>query len=166
VLAHERRRGRPATVLRAALVLVAIRAVVGISSASADVYLAQEIAIDALIASVMLGSVALGRPILALLAPEFYPFTPEMRSSDTFRRTMRLVTIAWGVYFVARGLVRLAALLTLARGNYVLVVALTDAPFLIAMLAWSVYYTGRSFRDSPEWGAMMLAAESAPAGRG
>jgi hypothetical protein len=163
VFAHERRQGRPATVVRAALVLVAIRAVVGVSSGSASVYLAQEIGIDALIASVMLGSVALGRPILAALAPEFYPFTPEMLASDTFRRTMRSITIAWGAYFLVRGLVRLGALLTLPRANYVLVVALTDAPFLIAMLGWSVYYTGRVFRDSSDWGPMMRDAESARA---
>ena len=41
VFVHERRQGRPAMVVRVALVLVAIRAVVGLSSDSATVYLAQ-----------------------------------------------------------------------------------------------------------------------------
>src|SRR5271169_4235100 len=42
VFLHERRQGRPAMVVRLALVLVAIRATVGLSSGSATVYLAQE----------------------------------------------------------------------------------------------------------------------------
>jgi hypothetical protein len=159
VFVHERRRGRPAMVVRVALVLVAVRAIVGISSGSADVYLAQEIAIDALLASVVLGSVALRRPLAALLASEFYPFTEEMRASETFRHAMLIVTVVWGAYFAVRGLVRLAALLVLERESYVLVVALTDAPFLIALLAWSVYYTGATFRRSPQWAPLIAAAE-------
>ncbi|MDQ6810404.1 MAG: hypothetical protein M3Z95_00710, partial [Actinomycetota bacterium] len=49
VFVHERRQGRPAMVVRLALVLVAIRAIVGLSAGSATVYLAQEIGIDALL---------------------------------------------------------------------------------------------------------------------
>ena len=41
-------------------------------------------------------------------------------------------------------------------------VALSDAPFLIALLAWSVYYTVGVFRRSEEWGALVAAAEVSP----
>jgi intracellular septation protein A len=165
VFVHERRQGNPAMVVRVALVLVAIRATVGLSSGSASVYLAQEIGIDVLLASVMLGSLAASRPLIALLAGEFYPFTPEMRASPTFRAAMVRITAVWGGYFLTRALVRLLALLTLSTDRYVLVVALSDAPFLIALLAWSVYYTTTTFRRSPEWGPTIAAAElSARAG--
>ena len=160
---HARRQGQPAMLVRVALVLVAIRATVGLSSGSASVYLAQEIGIDALLASVVLGSVFIGRPLAVLLAGEFYPFTPEMRDSPTFAGVMRTITLVVGVYFLLRGLVRLAALLTLSTDRYVLVVALSDAPLLIAILAWSVFYTSAVFRDSPEWGPMMAAAQAAQA---
>jgi hypothetical protein len=161
VFAHARRTGQPAMLVRVALVLVAIRAVVGLSSGSASVYLAQEIGIDALLAATVLGSLALGRPLASLLAGEFYPFTAEMRESDTFRSVMTTVTAGWGGYFLARGLVRLTALLTLSTNRYLVVVALTDAPFLIAMLAWSVYYTATGFRRSAQWGPMIAAAQVA-----
>jgi hypothetical protein len=161
VFVHERRRGRPAMVVRVALVLVAVRAIVGVSSGSADVYLEQEIGFDALLAGVVLGSVALHRPLAAALAGEFFPFTDEMRASTEFRRAMTMVTAVWGCYFLVRGLVRLAALLTLEREGYVVVVAASDAPFLIALLAWSVYYTASTFRASPQWGPMIAAAELA-----
>src|SRR6478672_10116710 len=73
VFVHERRSGRPAIVVRIALVLVAARAIVGVSSGSATVYLAQEIGIDALLASAVFYSVLSGRPLGAALAGEFFP---------------------------------------------------------------------------------------------
>ncbi len=59
---------------------------------------------------------------------------------------MRILTVTWGAYFLARALVRLAAFETLSTDAYVLVVALSDVPFLIALLAWSVAFTARRFR--------------------
>ena len=155
VFVHERRQGRPAALVRVALALVCLRAVVGLSSGSASVYLAQEIGIDLLLAAGFLASVGAGRPISSWIAADVYPFTAEMRASDTFRQVMRKVTTVWGAYFLTRAAVRLAALLTLSTDRYALVVALTDAPFLIALLAGSVYHTVGSFRRSEQWGALL-----------
>jgi hypothetical protein len=162
VFVHERRQGRPAMVVRVALVLVAIRAVVGLSSDSATVYLAQEVAIDTLLGCGVLASLARDRPFAAWFAQEIYPLPREAQLSETFRRAMRTITIVWGVYFLVRALVRLVALLTLSTDRYVLVAALSDAPFLIAILAWSVYYTTRAFRRSPRWAPTIAAAQAAP----
>jgi hypothetical protein len=155
VFVHERRPGRSAALVRVALVLVGIRAVVGLSAGSASVYLAQEIGIDILLASTVLGSLAAGRPLTAWIATDVYPFTPEMRESDTYRQVMRTVTLVWGAYFLTRAAVRLAALLTLSTDQYALVIALSDAPFLIVLLAWSVQYTVAQFRRSEQWGALI-----------
>ncbi len=155
VLVHERRQGRPAALVRVALALVCLRAIVGLSSGSASVYLAQEIGIDLLLACGFLASLAAGRPISGWIAADVFPFTSEMRDSDTFKQVMRTVTTVWGAYFLARAAVRLAALLTLSTDRYALVVALSDAPFLIALLAWSVHHTVGSFRRSEQWGALL-----------
>jgi hypothetical protein len=156
VFAHERRQGRPATLVRVALAIVLLRAIVGLSSGSASVYLAQEIGIDVLLACGVLASLAAGRPISAWIASDVYPFTAEMRDSDTFAEVMRTVTAVWGAYFLARATVRLTALLTLSTDRYVLVVALSDAPFLLALLAWSVYYVIGAFRSSEQWSALLV----------
>jgi hypothetical protein len=161
---YERRRGRPAVVVRLALVLVGIRAIVGLSSGSATTYLAQEIAIDTLLAGTVLASLATQRPFASWFAGEIVPLPQEMRESETFRGAMRTITAVWGAYFMARALVRLTALLTLSTDSFALVLALTDAPFLIALLAWSVYYAVGVFRRSPRWGPMMSAAEASRAG--
>jgi hypothetical protein len=161
VYVHERRQGRPAIVVRLALILVAIRATVGFSSGSASVYLAQEIGIDTLLGCVILASLATGRPFASWFAPEIFPIPKEIRQSDTFLRLMRVITTVWGIYFLVRALVRLSALLTLSTDRYVLVAALSDAPFLIAILAWSVYYTAAGLRRSAQWAPLIAAAEAA-----
>jgi intracellular septation protein A len=163
VFAHERRRGRPAMIVRVALAFVLIRGAVGLSSNSAHVYLAMEIGIDALIACIVLGLLARGRPLAALFAQEVFPLPKEMSESDTFMHAMRVITAVWGAYFLARSLVRLVALLTLTTDGYVLVASLSDAPFLIAILAWSVRYTTMAFRNSARWGPVLAPAEPLPA---
>jgi intracellular septation protein A len=162
VFVHERRRGQPAVVVRLALVLVAIRATVGLSSGSATAYLAQEIGIDTVLGCVVLASLRSSRPFASWFTAEIYPLPEPVRESPTFTGAMRRITLVWGVYFLMRALVRLAALLTLSTDSYVLVAALSDAPFLIALLAWSVYHTAGVLRRSPEWGPMIVAAEAAP----
>ena len=163
IFVHERRAGRPAAVVRLALLLVAIRAIVGFSSGSARVYLAQEIGIDALLGAAVLASLRTRRPFASWFAEDVYPFPDEMRESETFTSAMRRVTLVWGAYFWTRGLVRVAALLTLSTDRYALVIALTDAPFLVALLAWSVYHTTTVFRASELWAPVMMAAERAGA---
>lgn len=159
LFAHERRSGRPATVVRLALVLVAIRATVGIVSGSGRAYLATEIAIDAVLATTVFASLAGGRPFASWFAMDVYPFPRDVVESRTYRHAMRVITYAWGGYFVLRGLARLAALLTLSTDSYAVVVAVSDAPFLIALLAWSTFYALRTFRGSEEFGPLIAAAE-------
>jgi intracellular septation protein A len=163
VYAHERRNERPAMIVRVALLFVVIRGVVGLSSNSARTYLAMEIGIDALIACIVLGLLARGRPLAAMFADEVFPLPAEMTESDTFRHAMRTITLVWGLYFLARSLVRLAALLTLTTDGYVLVASLSDAPFLIAILAWSVHHVTRTFRNSARFSDLFSAAEPLPA---
>jgi intracellular septation protein A len=166
MFAHERRQGRPGMVVRVALVLVAIRATVGLASDSATAYLGMEIGVDALLGCVVLGSLASRRPFASWFVDELFPLPAAVRESETLAQAMRAVTRVWGIYFLVRALIRLIALLTLGADRYVLVSALTDAPFLIAILAWSVYYTTGAFRRSAQWAPLIAAAEaSAPRAR-
>jgi Na+/proline symporter len=103
VYVHERRQDRPAMIVRMALVLVAIRAIVGISSGSASAYLAQEIGIDALIGSVVLASLATARPFASWFASEIYPFPDEARVADAEHRPLCAGDRANGRSFPDRG---------------------------------------------------------------
>jgi uncharacterized membrane protein len=157
---HERRRGRPALVVRVALGLVLLQAIVGVVSGNAKVYLGQEVVVDTLLGAMALGSVFVGRPLANAFGREVYSFPDEVRDSATYIETFRRITIAWGICFLVRAAVRLLAILTLSVDGYVLVAALTGAPVLVAMLAWSVIHTARVFRRSEEWGAELVAAET------
>jgi hypothetical protein len=165
VFSRERRAGRRGLIVRVALAFVVIRAIVGLSAGSARVYLAQEIGVDLLISATVLGLLARGRPLAAMFAQEVFPLPPALTESDEFARAMRRITLVWGTYFLLRALVRLAAILTLSTDRYVLVSALSDAPFLVAILAWSVHYTTRVFRDSARWGPLVAAAQAPLAAR-
>ena len=160
IYARERRAGRPGMVVRIALAIVAIRATVGLASGSARAYLAMEVAVDVLLAAVVLGSLRTERPFTSWFTEEVFPLPEEIRASDVWRRAMRVTTTAWGCYFLARGLVRLVAWLTLSTNGYVLVAALSDAPFLIGLLAWSVYYTTSAFRRHPQWAPLLARADA------
>jgi intracellular septation protein A len=160
VYSRERRAGRPALIVRVALIFVVIRAIVGLSSGSARTYLAMEIGVDLLISSIVLGLLARGRALAAMFAQDVFPLPPELAESDEFDRAMRRITLVWGTYFLVRAFVRLAAILTLSTDHYVLVSALSEAPFLVVILAWSVRYTTRVFRSSTRFGPMMAAADT------
>ena len=115
-------------------------------------------------ASAVLASLASARPFASWFAQEIYPLPQAVAESDVFARAMRTITLVWGLYFLARGLVRVGALATVSTDRFALVVAVTDAPFLVAILAWSVYYTSRSLRRSAEWAPLIAAAEAATPG--
>jgi hypothetical protein len=160
VYVNERRAGRPAMIVRIALVLVAIRASVGFSSGSARTYLAQEIGIDVLLGTVVAASLRTRRPFTSWFTEEVFPVPQEVRDSEPWHDAMRFTSLVWCAYFFSRALVRLAALLTLSTNGYVLVAALVDAPFLIGLLAWSVYYTSATFRRHEAWGPRLAQAEA------
>ncbi len=156
--AYERRHGRPGMVVRLSLCLVFVRAAVGIASGSTSTYLAQEMVIDSMLAALFLGSVVLRRPVTELFAREIYPVPDSVRESADYRAMFGLIAVVWGTYFLLRGLVRLAAFLTVSKDAYVAVVAVSDVPFLLGVLAWSVWFAGRRMRRSDQWGAIVDVA--------
>src|SRR5579884_4074538 len=105
VFAHERRQQRPAVIVRLALVLVAIRAVVGVVSGSGRAYLGTEVGIDAALALAVLGSLAGERPFASWFTSDVYPLPEPVLQTSTYRRAMWTITCAWGAYFLLRGLV-------------------------------------------------------------
>ena len=156
-----RHQGREGALARMSLVLVLLQAVVGAVTHSARLYLARPIVGDALFFAVLIGSVVIGRPLIAWIARDVFPFPPEVVASDTFRHVYSRITLAWAVYFAARGLIRLAALLTGSLEQVLLVLVLSDAPMVIAMITWSVWYSVRSFRRSAEWGQAIAVVDAA-----
>jgi intracellular septation protein A len=157
---YERKRDRAGLVVRVALALVLIQAVVGIATRSAEVYLIQPVIISALYGIAFIVSPLIGRPLTAIFANELYPFPPEVQQSDSFRRIFSRLSYAWGAYQLVRSAIKAAALIGLGVDIYVVVNLLTGAPMIAGMMSWSIWYTVRAFRRSEEWGWAIEALDA------
>jgi intracellular septation protein A len=152
-----RREGRPGAIVRLVLAIVLVRATVGLIGHSTTVYFAQDVALDTALGTAMLGSLALGRPLAAVFAADVYEFSPEMRAAPAYQEVFTRITAAWGAFFLVRAAIRVVVLATSSTDAYVLAAAILDAPGLLAMMAWSISYSVRAFRRTPEWAALFGA---------
>lgn len=157
---YERKRDRAGLVVRIALALVLIQAVVGIATRSAEIYLIQPVIVSALYGIAFLVSPWFGKPLTAIFANELYPFPPEVRQSESFRRIFSRLSYAWGAYQLLRSAIKAAALIGLGVDIYVVVNLLTGAPMIAGMMSWSIWYTVRAFRRSEEWGWAIEALDA------
>jgi intracellular septation protein A len=126
---------------------------VGLLSRSAVGYFAPPIAANAIYGLAFLGSVAIGRPLAGLLAVESYPVTADLRARPAFRRAFARISIVWGVYLLARSVLRLVVLLEFSVDVYVAVNVATAAPIVIVLMAWSFWYGLRAIRYASREGA-------------
>ena len=152
IYAYERHSGRDGLLVRLSLAFVAVQTAVGLLSHSTTAYLAAPVLASAAWGCAFLGSVALRRPLAGLLACAWYPFPPEYRETDLFKRVYGVESIVWGLYFVARSALRLTILLHAGVGSYVAVVFVTGTPMTIALLAWSIWYAIRRLNGDSEPG--------------
>lgn len=150
---YERRRGRSGALALVSVAFVLVQAVVGLVADSAVVYLAQPVLVSAIWGFAYLGSAVIGRPLVGVFADAWYPFTPEIRASRTYRRVFGLESVVWGMYLLARSGIRLLVLATGSIGSFVAIQLVTGVPFTIALVAWSVWYATRAFERSSEWDA-------------
>jgi intracellular septation protein A len=159
-LRYERSRDRSGVLVKVALVLILIQAVVGIVTRSAEVYLIQPVIISGLWGVAFIGSAMIGRPLTAVFANELFPFPEEVRQSETYRRVFTRLSYAWGAYQLFRSALRAVTLLGLGVDLYVLVNAVTGVPMIVGMMSWSIWYAVRSFRRSEEWGWAIEAMDA------
>jgi intracellular septation protein A len=159
-LRFERSRDRSGILVRLALALVLIQAVVGIVTRSAELYLIQPVIISGLWGVAFIGSAVIGKPLTGVFANELFPFPDEVRRSETFRRVFSRLSYAWGAYQLFRSGLRAATLLGLGVDLYVVVNLATGVPMIVGMMSWSIWYAVRSFRRSAEWGWAIEAMET------
>ncbi len=153
----ERSRERPGMVARLALLFVFVQGTIGLAFGSAKVYLAQPVVLNGILGLVFLISTLRGRPFAGMFAAEFYPFPPEARASETFRRAFSRVSLVWAAYLLARSAFR-GFMLSYSVDTFVAVNVATGFPVMTALMSWSVWYITRSFRRSEEWGWTLVEA--------
>jgi intracellular septation protein A len=152
--AYERRHGRRGALALVSAAFVLVQATIGLVADSAVVYLAQPVLVSAIWGIANIVSTLIGRPLMGVFADAWYPFPREVKESDAYREIFGFESIVWGVYLLARSGLRMVVLLSGSIGFFVVVQFVTGIPITIALVAWSIWYAGRSFERR-------LSAESA-----
>jgi hypothetical protein len=85
------------------------------------VYFVQPVFADASIAAIFLASLLTARPIVARIAPDFYPVDVALAARPRIRRLFRKLTLLWGLVLIIKGSVTLWLLVSLSTVNFVLI---------------------------------------------
>jgi hypothetical protein len=106
------------------------------------VYFAQPVLADITIATVFLGSLWSATPVIARLAPEFFPMDPTVAARPEVRAHFRRLTLMWGLVIVLKATITwwlLESLSTvdfvLIKGGAIITLTLTAA---VVTVVWSV----------------------------
>jgi len=105
-------------ILVLSVVGITIRTVVAVISRSSFVYFFQPVLGSVAMGGVFLLSVAVGRPLIATLAGEFWPVTPEVQARPGVFRLFRRLTLLWAGVNLASAVMTTALLLWLPLGPF------------------------------------------------
>jgi hypothetical protein len=133
---------RPPAVLLLATCGLSARTFVGLLSGSTFAYFIQPVASTVILAGVFLGSVAIGRPVVARLADDFCPLAPEVACRPAVARLFIGLTLLWAVVHLLTAIVTFTMLISMPVAPFVAVK--TTACLAITVIAvvvtvcWSV----------------------------
>jgi hypothetical protein len=107
--------------------------------------------VTAVIGLLFLGSAAIGKPLVYLLARARIQrgatgqvgWFEAMQKDPRFRRVMMLMTLAWGLALVAQSAMCVVLVLTLSIKSYLIVSPIIGYLGVGAMTAWSFWYARR-----------------------
>jgi intracellular septation protein A len=101
--------------------IMAVRTGFTLITGNTFVYFVQPVFADALVATVFLGSLLTTQPLVARLAPDFYPMDAAVRARPGIQRLFRRLTLLWGLVVVAKGTTTLWLLLSQSTVDFVIV---------------------------------------------
>jgi uncharacterized membrane protein len=122
--------------------ILTAKTAVMLATGNTFIYFAQPVLVDATVATIFLGSLWSSRPVIARLAPEFYPMDAAVAARPQVRSHFRRLTLMWGLVILAKGCITLWLLESLSTANFVLIkggaiLTLTLTAALVTVV-WSV----------------------------
>src|SRR4029079_15310211 len=88
-----------------ALGIMSIKTGVTLATGNTFIYFVQPVFVDLLVSAVFLGSLWSARPIVARLAPDFYPMSAAVAASPAVRGLFRRLTLLWGLVILVKAIV-------------------------------------------------------------
>ena len=135
--------GRPVSgLLVLTVAIMSVKTSIAFATGNTFIYFVQPVFVDVAVATVFLGSLLSARPVVARLAPDFYPMDAVTAARPRVRRLFRHLTLMWGLVILAKGSITLWLLVSLSTVDFVLIkggviISLTLAT-AAATVVWSV----------------------------
>ena len=132
----------PAILLLATLGLT-VRTAVGLASGSTFAYFIQPIATTVALAAVFLGSVAIGRPVIARLAHDFCPLAPDVADRPAVLRLFGGLTLLWALVHIVTAAITFGMLTTMPVATFVAFKTLACLGVTIGAIVVTVFWALR-----------------------
>lgn len=122
--------------------ILTVKTAFTLATGNTFVYFAQPVLVDLTVAALFLGSLWTARPVIARLAPEFFPMDADVAARPEVHRHFRRLTLMWGLVILVKGSITLWLLETLSTVNFLLIkggaiITLTVTAAVVT-IAWSV----------------------------
>jgi uncharacterized membrane protein len=140
-----RRKGVPAMLLLG-VVLMTARAVIAIATGSIFLYFLQPSLGNFAIGALFLGTVAVGRPLVARLAGEFCGIPAEVVGHHRLRTFFRQVSLIWATVFCVNGAVAIWMLVHVPIGQYIVISTSSSTGVILLGIATSLWLFRRSMQ--------------------
>jgi hypothetical protein len=134
------------TILLLATLGLTVKSVVGLMSGSTFAYFLQPIATTIALAGVFLGSVVIGRPVIARLAHDFCPIAPEVASRPGVVQLFVGLTVLWSGVHLLTAAATLGMLLSMSVPMFVALKTITCLGITIAAIVITVVWSLRTAR--------------------
>ena len=122
--------------------IMAVRTAFTLITGNTFIYFVQPVFADFAVAVIFLGSLWSARPVIARLAPDFYPMSAAVAARPEMRSLFRRLTLMWGLVILVKGTITLWLLESLSTVNFVLIkggaiITLTLTAAVVTVV-WSV----------------------------
>ena len=134
---------RVSGVLVLASVGVTVRTALAVASGSSFVYFLQPIIGTVVTGAVFLGSLAVGRPLIAKLAHDFWPITPDQAANPRVVGLMRGLTVLWAGVNLATATTTFVLLSTLPMATFVAAKQATGLAITCTAIAVTIAWSHR-----------------------
>jgi uncharacterized membrane protein len=160
-----RRQPVPALLL-VGIVLMTARGVIGLVTGSVFLYFLQPSLGNFAIGALFLGTVALGRPLVARLAGEFCGFPDEVVKHHRLRRFFRQVSLIWATVFCLNGAMAIWMLVSVPVGQYLVFSTSSSTAVILLGVGISLWLFRRSMHRAGmqiRFGGRLVGRPVAPA---
>src|SRR5581483_3188669 len=140
------RRSPVPAILVISVISITVRTLVAVVSRSSFVYFFQPVLGSIAMGGVFLVSVAVGRPLIATLAHEFWPLSPEVAARPRVVRLFRRLTVLWAVVNLASAALTTGLLVSLPLGAFLAVKQVSGLGLTAAAVCLTVSMSLRTAR--------------------